>query len=275
MYLKSSWRFLKDLFVLWRKQDVYRVSASLCLTTTLSLIPLFTVVLGFAEMMGGFDKAITRVEPFIFQYLAPGTAPDFVQNLQASIDRSRGRTIGLISILFLLWTVSRLLIEIDAAFRSVMGEENTRALGKGLALNWLVLLLGPVLLGSALFLPTFLGHPAVVLEYILIASGFLLVTVIFRFSLASHVSWRVILISSSSSVVGVMISERVYLWLAKALFSYNEIYGSLSFLPLFLVWMIVFWNIVLISMLIGRVVLDREIRAGANQNRPNLMIRNH
>jgi membrane protein len=257
--MKSVWSTTKRVWAIWSKSDIYRLAASLVLTSALSMIPLFTVVLGFSEMLGGLDKALTKVEPLVFQYLAPGTAPDFVNNIQASIDRSRGKAVGLVSIFFLIYTVTRLLLEIDTAFSIIVGRENTRAMGRGLIFSWMVLLAGPIVIAGMMILSKFV-NPMMqkLISGLILAGGFGLVWTMFRISFARNISWKIVSLSSLVCISGVFLSEKIYVWCTKSIFNYNEIYGSLAFLPLFLMWLLVFWNIVLLSMVFGRILIENS-----------------
>lgn len=266
--MKTVWSFLKDMWVEWGRIDIYRLAASLVITSTLSLIPLLTAFLGFGEMLGLFHKAIEKAEPLIYQYIAPGTSSEFVANLQASVSRNRGSVVGVVGFVLLLWTVTRLLMEIDQAFHSVAGDRCVRQSKRRFVFLWLAILLGPIVIGVMTFLTEYWNLQSILPDIGIWLTGFLILFGMFRFAYSKAIPTKYVLLITTVCATGVILSERIYVWASKTLFDYNEIYGSLAFLPLFLFWLLVFWNVILLSILFGRVLIQKKLGSSLHSQRP-------
>jgi len=238
-------------------------ASALTFYSLLSIVPVFA--LAFAVAKGfGMEAILGR------QLLArlPGNeeaVEKIIGFARALLANTRGGAIAGVGVALLLWTVIKLLGNIEKSFNDIWGVTTPRALGRKIADYLSVMMACPVLLiiaGSATVLVatrvalvmerlSFLGYLAapVVLLLKILPYGviWLVFTFIYAFMPNTRVEKKSALWGGILAGTAYQLVQLVYVSFQVGAAKYGAIYGSFAALPLFLVWLQTSWTIVLLG----------------------------
>ncbi len=238
-------------------------ASALSYSTILSFLPLTALVLVVFSSFPILAEARDRFLSILLANLAPQVGDSAVQWFEfAAGNAAKTTAIGAIAFVF---TSIMLLATIEDQLDSIWEVETPRSWGQRITAYWLVLTLGPLLLGGALTLSTYVadfvgaGGPhgtaraplsdwvealtrfvPVILEFISLA---FLYTVIPN----THVRWRDAIAGALAAALALEALKWAFGFYILQISSYNLIYGAVAGVPIFLLWMYVFWLVVLLG----------------------------
>lgn len=236
-------------------KNIQSRASSLTYSTLLAIVPVLALIFAIARGFG-FQEIIQNELHVIFpaQATVINTALDFVDRYLETA--SGGLFVG-IGILFLLWTMFSLLRKIEVTFNYVWGVKKGRSPYRMVTDYTTIVIILPVLLicsgGISLFMSSFvqdhvfLGVLSPVVSFLLDVAPWLLTCLFFAcmYSLVPYtkVKFRYALISGL--ICGSLYQLLQYVFVSGQMYvsRYNAIYGSFSFLPLFLIWLYMTWLI--------------------------------
>ncbi len=256
-------RNLRVIFLVFRWDVYVRLNLhakALTYDTLLALVPLLAVLFSVFRGFGGLDKLAPQLQQIIVRNLAG--APEVQQVIGEYVNRFVANVntgaVGAVSIVILVWSVLSLLGYIEDSFNAIFGTKVQRPLALRLLTYWAVLTLGPVLLGASLALTAALqttGIAEVVsrvgpVRGALIAVTPLLVTWLgftTLYLVVPNTRVRIGAALLAALVAGSMWNAAKYGYAiyAKNALTLQNIYGSLSAIPLFILWVYVSWLLVL------------------------------
>lgn len=257
LYATNSWRFLR-YFARRCAQDKISVTAGhLTYVSSLALVPLIAVMFSgfaafpmFADMRGEIqDVIVANLIPTSGEAIN-GYINEFAGNA------SQMTTIGVV---FLVVVAIMLLMTIDTAINRIWRNYQRRRLPIAIAIYWMLLTLGPVLMGSGLAISSYVvslasfadtyvsGLQSAILSivpYITSILAFLLLYVLMpnRVVRIKHAIWGALLATLLFELGKYGFTEYITRFP-----SYEAIYGALATIPILLVWMYLSWNIVLLG----------------------------
>jgi membrane protein len=237
------------------------VAAALSYTTLLGLVPLAAIVFGVLAAVPLFDGARESINSFVFENFVPDTGAQIAATFDGFVDNAG--ELKILGIAALVIPAFMLLATIETTFNRVFRVVRHRRLPSRLVVYFVVLTLGPVALGVSVSLAT---NVAAVMNWAGMGGQ-------------SGLPWRLdwlspaLLIVVSFSVLYTVAPNREIMWrdafagglCAGLLFSglrwalglylenfpiYQTIYGALSAVPVFLIWMYLSWAAVLIGAVI-------------------------
>jgi membrane protein len=234
---------------------------SLVYTTLLSLVPLLAVSFSVLKGFGVHNQ----LEPMLLQALHPlgAGAQEVVERLIGYVDNTNVRVLGAVGLALLLYSVMSLISKIEQVFNLTWRIDRQRPWPERFSRYLSVLLVGPVLLFSAVAASASLRSNALVQQMVDIeplgsllhiaerALPYLLITLAFTFAYSFVPNTRVRL---GPALVGALVGG--LLWLtAGSLFAdfmagstrFAAIYSGLAILILFMIWVYIAWLMVLIG----------------------------
>jgi membrane protein len=262
----------------WNDQCMLRASA-LAFTTVLSLVPF--LALTFAVLKGfGVQN---RVEPLVMEQLSGGSQ-EVASRIIAYINNTSMGSMGVFGLLALVVTVITLLGNIEEALNAVWGVEETRSLQRKFSDYLSVVVVGPILIFTAVSMTSFLQSQSLVkwlvensyagdiLLYLLHLIPYMItwVALVFVYIFIPNTAVRI----RPAIVGGVLagtcweLAQWGYIHFQVGVAKYNAIYGTLAVLPIFMVWIYTSWLIVLfgaemVHAIQNLKVFRRELRAPA------------
>jgi membrane protein len=232
---------------------------SLVYTTLLSIVPLLALSFSVLKAMGAHNE----IEPFLFQFLMPlgEQGQQIGDNIIGFIDNIKVGVLGSLGLGLLIYTVLSLVQKIENAFNMIWHVDSTRSMGERFSSYLSVILIGPVMMVSALGMTATVMNSSIVTYFaaiepfgslILLATKLLpyvMVMGVFAFIYMFVPNTRVRL---SAALVGAVVAG--FLWeTSGVLFAtfvvnstkYTAIYSSFAVVIMLLIWLYISWLILL------------------------------
>jgi len=234
---------------------------SLVYTTLLSLAPLLAVSFSVLKAFGVHNQ----MEPFLLELVAPlgRQGEEIVDRLIGFVNNIKVGVLGFVGFGMLFYTVLSLLQKIEDSFNYVWRTKKSRSFQRRFSDYLSVLLVGPVLVFSALGLMASMASTEIVriivrqepfgtlyyllglvLPYLLIIGAF---TFAYRFIPNTHVSFRSALIGGIVAGIGWRGAGWLFAEFVVNSAQYAAIYSSFAILIVFMIWIYVSWLILLIG----------------------------
>ena len=258
-YDKKWFQFV--LFVIRRfEADRCREQAgSLTYTTLFAVVPMLTVFLVIISSIKALEPARQQLQLLIYSNFLPKTTIAFDKALNAFTDKSSNLTV--IGVLFLFITTVMMLTSIETVFNRIWRVKETRGGILGFMRYWTIISLGPILLGSAFVISStaaslnvlsnnFSGYEldgAFVfwcISFSLTILGFF----ILNWTIPNRsVPIKAAFFAGTFSATLFEMLKHLFGFVMSNFTSYEIIYGAFAAVPIFLLWIFLSWNIVLLG----------------------------
>ncbi|MEO8653740.1 MAG: YihY family inner membrane protein [Ramlibacter sp.] len=240
----------------FREDRLGLTASSLTFTTTMALVPFFTVVLAVFTAFPMFGKLQSALQAWLVQSLVPDTIARQVLGYltQFSGKASRLGTVGL-GVLFV--TALALVLTIDRTLNSIWRVKRPRPLGQRVMIYWAVMTLAPLLLGASLSISSYVisasrglvsAMPGTVqllldvVEFFLLTAG---LAALYRYVPNTPVRRSQAWAGALFAAIGIEVARRLLAWYIGKMPTYSMVYGTFATVPILLVWIYVAWVIVL------------------------------
>lgn len=247
---------LFDIFVKRCREDSITISAGhLAYVTLLSLVPFIMVTFTIMSAFPAFASVRTKLEHFVFSNFVP-TASDVVHKYMTDFvgNASQMSAIGILSLL----VVALLLISnVDKTLNRIWRTQSDRPIIYTFAIYWMVITLGPMLIGSSVVVSSYLtGLAAFTEEYTpglgtfllsLVPSGaaMLAFAILYMVVPNQRVYARHALAGAVVATIAFEMTKSGFALYVTNFPSYELIYGALAVVPILFIWVYLSWIIVL------------------------------
>ncbi len=251
-------------------------SAALTFYTLMSLVPVvalvFAVVKGFG-LAEGLEQNLYEVLP-----QSPEVIDYVVGFAQKALARTQGGWVALVGVLTLFWAVIKVFGSIEDAFNNIWEVRSTRSAARKYGDYIAVVVVAPILwvisssMGNyAAEILGVAGSPA--LEVLSRAGSLVVAWVMFTFIYvvlpSTKVRFTAALTAGVVAGTAFVLFQWGYVYLQRWMTSYNAIYGSFAALPLFLLWMQISWEILLLG---GELSFAYQNVARFDEERESLLV---
>ena len=255
--LKITNEYLKYLFVRFKEDRIIFYSGYLSYVTLLSMVPLLAVTFSAFSLFPVFQQWRGELEAFVFKNFVP-TLGEAIQGyfIRFVENATKMTPVGLV-ILILLALL--LIYSIDHTLNHIWRVRKNRRLIVSFSIYWVVLTLGPVLIGTSLLTTSYLLSLTGFEENTLLAVRKLFLELLpYLASFSSFLLLYLVVPNTSvhfwSAFSGAMIAAILF-ELSKSAFAlyfthfpvYQAIYGALAIIPLLFIWVYVSWIVVLVG----------------------------
>lgn len=238
-------------------------ASALVYYSLLSVVPVVALMFGVAKGFGleealeqALQQRLAGQEDILERVLT------FARNLLVD---TRGGVVAGVGVAFLIWTVIRLLSNIERSFNAIWGEASERSLVRKLTDYLAITIVAPILLlissSASVFISGRVNAALATLGVyepvgVVLQSGlelvpylfiWLLLTLLYMAMPNTSVSWRAGLAAGVVAGTLYQILQIAYIDLQVGVSRNNAIYGSFAALPLFLIWLHFSWLIVLVG----------------------------
>lgn len=257
-FLKNKKHFIFRVLLNFHKDNCFRSAAILTYTSLLSLVPLITVAFALISVLPAFETVERTLHDLILRNFIPSASQLLIEYIDNFHKKATGLTAtGVVSLLF---TSILTLATIDRSLNAIWHTQKPRKFFNGLLIYWAVLTLGPLLLALSFVLSVqFMQWPLINQNFVgwslhkLLTAGTPFLFSIFSFTLL-YILVPKRTVRFHSALTGGLFAALIFS-LAKELFSlyvryihtYETLYGAFSAIPLFLIWLFLFWSLVLLG----------------------------
>jgi membrane protein len=236
-------------------------ASALTFYTVFSIVPIAALIFGIAKGFGLEGTLKAQLCHYLAEY--PGLVDKVYAHAETMLREAKGGMVAGIGVIFLFWTVMKVIGNIEMSFNYIWGIKTGRSFWRKISDYMLMVGACPILIiasGSATVLlssrlssfidnhVSFLrgvSNPAI-LKLLPLMTAWLLFSFIYAFMPNTKVKWKSAVIAGIISGTVYQVVQEGYIFLQVMLFTkYNTIYGGLAVLPLFLVWLQLSWLIVL------------------------------
>jgi len=243
-----------------RREQIQVVAGYLSYVCLMSLVPLVVVMFSVMTAFPLFAELQHSIEQFVYQNFVPSAGDVLQQYLTGFVDNASKMSAVAISFLFVAALL--LISTIDTTFNKIWRVTDKRRSVTSFAMYWMVLTLGPILVGASIVLSSYIVSLVEVDEYDLLG----LFDVFLRLLplLSSIIAFIILYIAvpnkavpfkyalSGAIVAGILfeLAKKAFALYITAFPSYQVIYGALAAIPIIFLWVYVSWLIVLTGALI-------------------------
>ncbi len=266
--VRAMWRQARQLFL-------PQTAGSLAFLSLLAIAPMFSIVFWVTTASPMFGRLRDALQGFLLVNLFPPSISDTVIELLNQF-AAKANELSMIGLTVFLLTAFVALHTIEGTLNRIWLADRRRPLAYRLAMHWMMLTLGPLLLGASLVF-----HGLVATSWLrgadlnevrnvwyLVLPGVTSVaglTLLYRLLPSAWVRWR-------DAFLGAVLAAFLFEFLRTALGlyvtnlpTYTVVYGTFAALPLFLLWLFLGWMAVLLGAL-----LAANLRFWAASGEPHL-----
>ena len=254
-YWRRTRQFIELIVKQYQQKECQKSAASLTYVTLFAIVPLMTVTYSMFSIIPAFEGVGEQLQSLIFTHALPYNEQALIGYLQDFSHQARKLTA--LGVAFLVVSAYLMLKNIELNFNAIWGVKYGRRGIVSFLLYWAILSLGPLLLGFALAISTYVASLRLLMdEY----DSLGLVTWVFQFLpiLLSAAAFTLLFaavpnckVPVSDAAIGGLVTAIVF-EILKVLFglivtnsSFTLIYGAFALVPLFLLWINMIWMVVL------------------------------
>ena len=224
-------------------------ASSLTFTTSIALVPFFTVALAIFTAFPMFSKLQGALQGWLIKSLIPDNIARQVLGYLTQFSRQANQ-LGVAGLAVLLVTAITLILTIDHTLNGIWRVRKPRPLTQRVLIYWAAITLGPLLLAASLALTSYVlsasqglvGPLPVSLRFLLDVVQFFLVAgamaALYRYVPNTFVKWTHAWAGGLFVAAGIEIAKRVLSLYLSAVPTYSLVYGAFATLPILLVWIL-------------------------------------
>lgn len=263
-------RFAWQVWRNFRSDRCMHTASALTYLSLFAVVPLLTVGFAMLSAIPAFAEAQTPIQQFIFSHFLPSTSQE-IQTYLIQFSLQARQLTGL-GIAFLAVNALMMLVQIEQEFNVIWRAQRNRTGLSSFLRYWAILTLGPLCIGLAIGISTYLASLHLLFDQVdifgvrkllLIGAPYVLTAIAFTLLFAAIPNARVLL---KDAAIGGLASALCF-EIAKYVFarvmanaSYQFIYGTFAAIPLFLLWIYTSWIIVLVGAEIAHAVANYDDR---------------
>ena len=247
--------FVKFVFSEFAKKNSSSMAAELTLNTMLALVPLMTVAVSLMAIFPAFDTLNVQVQELIFKNFMPETGLAVQEHLNEYVSKSKN--LSAVGFAFLFLTSMMLMRAIDRAINTVWETKNRRRGIHKWVSYWAMLTLAPILIAASLAASSYFAALPLVssinvvltfgLPFLLIVLAF---TTLYMVTPFSHVKFTKALIAATITALLFELAKYGFAIFVAKFSTYEVIYGAITAIPLFFLWVFFSWLILMLGVVI-------------------------
>lgn len=246
----------------FREDRLSLTASSLTFTTTIALVPFFTLALAIFTAFPMFNQVQGALQTWLVQSLIPDAIARQVLGYLTQFAGKASR-LGTAGLAALVLTAFALILTIDRTLNSIWRVRRPRPLAQRVLIYWAVMTLGPLLLGASLSISSYVvsasrglvgampGGMRIGLdlfEFLLLSAG---LAALYRYVPNTHVRTRHAWAGALFAATGIVLAKKLVTLYFGVVPTYSMVYGVFATLPILLVWIYVAWVVVLLGAVIA------------------------
>ena len=269
----SEWKTFGTIF--WQRFNQNKLTQAagyLTYSTMLAIVPLIMVVFSIFSAFPVFNEVTGALKEFIFTNFAPSASDMVGQYIDEFVNNSKKMSaVGIISLI----VVALMLINsIDRTLNSIWHDTETRPIFTSFAIYWLILTLGPLLVGVSIAASAYVktmfesasnfSFGLKLLSFVPFLSTWFIFTLIYMVVPNKKVSIKHSAAGALIAAVFFTLGKQAFTWYIVTFPSYQLIYGAMATLPIMLLWIQLSWTVVLLGAQLAAVLAEVRLKKKMN-----------
>ncbi|MBA6339710.1 virulence factor BrkB family protein [Colwellia sp. MB02u-10] len=258
-YVKSIFGFWLLFFNNFQKERIHVTAGYLSYVTLMSLVPLMVVMLSVMTAFPIFSEIRELIENFIYQNFVPASGDVVQEHITGFVSNASKMSAIAITALFIFAML--LISAIDQCLNKLWRVNEKRRIITSFSMYWMVLSLGPVLVGSSLVMTSYilslvsigdydlLGLSNIAVQALPLVASIAAFFILYMVVPNKVVPTRFALAGATLAAVLFEIAKKSFAIYVTQLPSYEAIYGALSSIPILFLWVYLSWLVVLVGAL--------------------------
>ena len=249
------------------REHIHVLAGYLAYVSLMSLVPLMIVMLSVLTVFPVFTDIRQIVEQFVYSNFLPSVGDDLQQHLAGFV--ANASKMSAVAIVFLCFFALLLISAIDKSLNKIWRVTKKRKIISSFSIYWMVLTLGPILVGSSIALTSYIislvssEHKVLGLINVFLPILPLLISIgAFLFLYLSvpnrRVPFKYAIIGATLAGFLFELAKKAFAFYLAQLPSYQAIYGALASIPILFLWVYLSWLVALIGALFTVVLEDFE-----------------
>ena len=266
--LQAFARFLWQRFL---DDKCFETAGALSYTTLFAIVPMLAAVIAIVSVFPAFAGLRDSVTRFIFRSFVPAAGETVQGYLLQFADNASKLT--LFGVLFLLASALMMMASIEDRFNRIWRVSSRRKGSARLLLYWAALTLGPILVTAGVGVSSWVyaqplwrgvaGHGVAGFRLWLLAPFLITwvgLAVLYQVVPNCRVRWRNAITGALVAAVLFEFARKGFAAYVQGVANYNEVYGALAAIPIFLIWVYLSWVIVLLGAILAATLHAFEYR---------------
>jgi len=253
------WHFMMFFINRISKEQVHITAGYLSYVTLMSLVPLIVVMLSVMTAFPIFTDIKEIIENFVYQNFLPAAGDVVKEHITGFV--SNASKMSSIAITFLFLFALLLISAIDTSLNKIWQVTTKRRMITAFSMYWMVLTLGPVLVGSSIAATSYIvslisigdydlfGLTNIALRALPIFASICAFLVLYMIVPNKDVLLKHALFGATLAALLFEIAKKGFAFYVTELPSYQTIYGALAGIPILFLWVYLSWLVVLIGAL--------------------------
>lgn len=256
---QTIWHFC--LFFINRilKEQIHITAGYLSYVTLMSLVPLIVVMLSVMTAFPIFTDIKEIIENFVYQNFMPAAGDVVKEHITGFVTNASEMSAIAISFLFLFALL--LISAIDTSLNKIWRVTTKRRIVTAFSMYWMVLTLGPVLMGSSIAATSYIvslisignydvfGLTNIALRALPIFASIGAFLILYMVVPNKVVPVKFALAGATLAAILFEIAKKAFAVYVTQQLSYQAIYGALSSIPILFLWVYLSWLVVLVGAL--------------------------
>jgi len=247
--------FLKRL----HREQIHVNAGYLSYVTLMSLVPLLVVMLSVMTAFPIFSNLRQIIETFVYNNFVPAAGDTIQEHISEFVNNASQMSAVAISFLFLFALL--LISAIDKTLNKLWKVSDKRRLVTSFSMYWMVLTLGPVLVGSSIAATSYIvslisignydvfGLSNIFLRLLPILASVGAFLILYMLVPNKNVPFKFALAGAVLASLLFELAKKGFALYVTQLPSYEAIYGALASIPILFLWVYLSWLVVLIGAL--------------------------
>jgi membrane protein len=256
---QTIWHFY--LFFINRilKEQIHITAGYLSYVTLMSLVPLIVVMLSVMTAFPIFTDIKEIIENFVYQNFMPAAGDVVKEHITGFVTNASEMSAIAISFLFLFALL--LISAIDTSLNKIWRVTIKRRIVTAFSMYWMVLTLGPVLMGSSIVATSYIvslisignydvfGLTNIALRALPILASIGAFLILYMVVPNKVVPLKHALFGATLAALLFEVAKKGFAFYITQLPSYEAIYGALAGIPILFLWVYLSWLVVLFGAL--------------------------
>jgi len=250
-----SWFFVQR----FRSEQIHVTAGYLSYVTLMSLVPLIVVMLSVMTAFPIFSEIKDLIESFVYQNFIPASGDVVKEHITGFVNNTS--KMSAIAITFLFLFALLLISTIDKSLNKLWRVDKKRRIVTAFSMYWMVLTLGPVLVGSSIATTSYIvslvsfgdydlfGLANILLRLLPILASIAAFLILYLVVPNKEVNFYYALSGAVLAAILFEIAKKGFSFYVTQLPSYQVIYGALASIPILFLWVYLSWLVVLFGAL--------------------------